>query len=96
MPKQTTGRVNQPLLENHRSENSGAKDQNEMHKDKQHPNRLYIIMVDLINLVMSATEIGLVLYLTTEHFLHSEGVIAVIMLAPILLNFVGVTYFFSE
>lgn len=63
---------------------------------QQHPNQCYTVFVDLINMLMCSAEIALVLYLTIHHFLESMGVIAVAMLAPILLNFVGVTYFFSE
>ncbi|ODN05934.1 hypothetical protein Ocin01_00759 [Orchesella cincta] len=90
-----------PLLDKG-STSSASRSRHEMQevqRNQQHhhqPSRAYIIIVDLINLLMTALEIALVLYLSIHHFTDSMGVIAVAMLAPIALNFIGVTFFFSD
>lgn len=95
------GMANQqsPLLETTpQPPNSRTRNVQQMGQEtqRQHPNRCFTIFVDLINMLMCTAEIALVLYLTEHHYRESMGVIAIVMLAPILLNFVGVTYFFSE
>jgi hypothetical protein len=64
--------------------------------DDHHGNQCCNIFLDFTSILLSVTEIGLVLYLSISHFSHSQGVIALAMLGPIFLNFVGVTYFLSK
>ncbi|CAL8096081.1 unnamed protein product [Orchesella dallaii] len=93
-----TGGVNQqsPLIE--KGGIANRHEMQEMARNQHHhkPSRAYTITIDFINLVMTALEIALVLYLSIHHFTDSMGVIAVVMLAPIAMNFIGVTYFFSD
>jgi len=58
----------------------------------------YNIFMDLVILIITFSEISLVLYLSIHHFLdaNDKDVEAMAMLLPIALNFIGVIYFLSR
>lgn len=58
----------------------------------------YNIFMDLLILILTFSEIALVLYLSIHHFLDAQdkNVEAMAMLLPIALNFIGVIYFLSK
>lgn len=64
------------------------------HEEHVHP--CINASLDFLSIIIAVAEISLVLYLSIDHFSHQQGAIAVAMLGPIFLNFVGVTYFLSH
>lgn len=57
----------------------------------------YNIFWDLTTLILTFSEIALVLYLSIHHFINAEKELeGMAMLLPIALNFIGVIYFLSK
>ncbi|CAG7786205.1 unnamed protein product, partial [Allacma fusca] len=59
-------------------------------------NRPYNILMDFLIFTVTCFEVAVVLGLALIHFSHEEGLMAIIMLFPIVLNCVGVVYFLSD